>query len=230
MKVLKETLSDVVVLTLKGEFDSFVTNAFSAEIQKVLDGGITRIVLNMRLVKFVNSTALGAMIKARKGSKAEHGDLVVSQPSSAVREAMESLGLDRLFSIYEDDESAIAAMNQSGQVEMESNEESAVMIHVPEETRPLVARLQRLDADTIDCRLTKPADKLVQGREVGLKFRLPLYRKEFFELKARIEAIEESPTGAILSMRLTQVSEADRADIESFVDDMGELRKAARGG
>jgi hypothetical protein len=170
------------------------------------------------------------MIKARKGCKAEHGDMVISQPSAAVREAMESLGLDRLFSIYEDDEDAIAALNQSGQVEMESSEESAVMIHMPGESRPLVARLMRLDSDSIDCRLTKPSDKLVQGRELGLKFRLPLYRKEFFELKARIETIETTDGVTVVSMRLTQVSDEDRTAIESFVDDMGELRKAARGG
>jgi anti-anti-sigma factor len=85
LTVLQENLSVIVVLTLKGEFDSFVTNAFSNEIAKVNADGVHRIVLNMRLVKFVNSTALGAMIKARKQCRASGGDLVVSQPSARVR-------------------------------------------------------------------------------------------------------------------------------------------------
>jgi len=229
MKVLKENLSGIVVLTLKGEFDSFVTTPFSNEIGKVLSEGVAKIVLNMRLVKFVNSTALGAMIKARKGCKAAGGDLVVSQPSPSVREAMESLGLDRLFSIFDEDEAAIAALDRSASVELDGESESAVMIHVPEESHPIVARLRRLEDDTIECRLAASHDKLVQGRELRLKFRLPLYRKEFFDVSARIEHRETDGAGLLLSLRFTRVSNDDRAAIESFVHDMRELRDAARG-
>ena len=231
MKVLKENLSGMVVLTLKGEFDSFVTNPFSGEIGKVQDDGIHKIVLNMRLVKFVNSTALGAMIKARKGCRSGGGDLVVSQPSAAVREAMESLGLDRLFSIYDDDEAAIAALDKSAAVELEGGSDSAVMIHLPEGGRPLVARLRRLEADHIECRLTgADTSKLVAGRELQLKFRLPLYRKEFFEVAARIETAKADGEACDLSMRFTKMSDEDSQAIEGFVTDMPEQRDAARGG
>jgi len=229
MKVLKENLSGICVLTLKGEFDSFVTNPFSAEIGKVHEDGVHKIVLNMRLVKFVNSTALGAMIKARKGCKAKGGDLVVSQPSPSVREAMESLGLDRLFAIYDDDEAAIAALDRTAAVELDGESESAVMVHVPEEKRPLVARLRRLEKDTIECQAPGTHEKLVSGREVRLKFRLPLYRKEFFDLSARIEQAAAADGGTLLTMRFTEVSDEDRAAIESFVSDMKDLRDAARG-
>jgi len=229
MKVLKENLSGIVVLTLKGEFDSFVTNAFSNEIAKVQEDGTHRIVLNMRLVKFVNSTALGAMIKARKLCRAAQGDLVISQPSPAVREAMESLGLDRLFSIFDEDEKALAALEGAGAVDLEGDSESAVMIHAPDAPRPQVARLRRLDTDTMDCRLAEAAESLTEGRDVRLKFRLPLYRKEYFDLSARIVKVESSPSGTLLSLRFIKVAPEDRAAIESFVADMSELRKAARG-
>ena len=229
MKVLKETLAGTVVLTLKGEFDSFVTSAFSNEIGHVLEDGSARIVLNMRLVKFVNSTALGAMIKARKQCRAAGGDLVVSQPSAAVREAMESLGLDRLFSIFDDDDAALTSLEGGAGIALEGESESAVMIHVPESNRPHVARIRRLDNDAIECRLTGAVGKLVTGREVRLKFRLPLYRKEFFELGARIEQIQSGDDGTSMLLRFTQVNEADKSDIARFVADMSELRKAARG-
>lgn len=110
MKVFKESNGDAVVLTLKGEFDSFVTGPFSEEVQKVLESGTSALVLNMRLVKFVNSTALGAMIRARKAAKEAGGDLAVSQPSQAVREAMEALGLEKLFSFHDGDDAAVAAI------------------------------------------------------------------------------------------------------------------------
>lgn len=230
MKVLKENLGGIVVLTLKGEFDTFVTGAFGHEISNVIAEGAHSIVLNMRLVKFVNSTALGAMIKARKQCLAAHGNLVVSQPSAAVREAMESLGLDRLFQIYDDDESALASVEGGGlSVDMEGESESAVILHVPESPRPLVARIRRLDADTLECRLATPAVKLTRGKDVRLKFRLPLYRKDFFDLAARVDSVEDGPGGTSLGLRFTKVSAEDRADIQKFLDDMGDLRRAARG-
>jgi hypothetical protein len=104
------------------------------------------------------------------------------------------------------------------------------MIHVPETTRPIVARLKRLDTQSLECRLTSaPPVKLVEGREVRLKFRLALYRKEYFDLTARIEHLDsDAPGGMSLSMRFTKVSDADLSAIESFVEDMSELRRAAR--
>ena len=229
MKVLKENLSGIVVLTLKGEFDSFVTNPFSNEIAKVHADGVHKIVLNMRLVKFVNSTALGAMIKARKGCKSEGGDLVISQPSAGVREAMESLGLDRLFSTYEDDDAAITALDRTAAVELDGDSESTVMIHLPEGSRPIVARLRRLEKDSIECQAPGSHEGLVVGRAVRLKFRLPLYRKEFFDLSARIEKVEASDDGSTVGMHFTKVTDEDREAIESFVSDMKDLRDAARG-
>ena len=229
MKVLKETFGESVVLTLKGEFDSFVTSAFGDEIGKVQEDGSHRIVLNMRLVKFVNSTALGAMIKARKSSRSLKGDLVVSQPSKAVREAMESLGLDRLFSIYDDDESALTALDASGSVQLDQSAESTVIIHVPGEDRPTVARLSRLDAGAIECRISGTGHShLVEGRKARVKFRLPLYRKEYFELTGRIESVNESSGSTETAFRLLEVSPEDQGDIERFMADMADLRQAAR--
>jgi anti-anti-sigma factor len=224
MKVQKAPHGDTMLITLNGEFDSFVTNPFSAEIKTVLDQGVSKIVLNMEQVGFVNSTAMGAMIRARNLCKESGGDLVVSAANTAVKEAMESLGLDRLFSIHADDDAAIGSFGQSAAVELSGESESTVMIHPPGQTRPLVARLRKLDADQLECRLPNPSAELVHGREMRLKFRLPLYRKEWFELKARIEQVGAEGDQTVVSMRLTEVSEVDQADIQRFVDDMNALR------
>jgi anti-anti-sigma regulatory factor len=53
------------------------------------------------------------MIKARKSCRGAGGDLVISQPSNAGTEAMTSLGLDRLFSILDSDDEALAALESS---------------------------------------------------------------------------------------------------------------------
>lgn len=229
MKLRKENRDGITVITLEGEFDAFVIKAFNNEITKILEEGTDQIVLNLALVKFVNSTALGSILRAHKECARAGGSLIVSQPSAPVRDAMQSLGLDRHFSICATDDEAVAALQGEGAVDIDPASASAVMIHIPESTRTQVAKMTRLDAESLECRLNKPPDKLVHGRTVQLKFRLPLYRREYFEPSARIESVESGSGTTNLTMRFTEISDDDQAAIENFVSDMNELRRAARG-
>jgi hypothetical protein len=68
-------------------------------------------VLNLRLVKFINSTALGAIIKASKALTAEGGKLVIARPSPFCRDIIEKIGLDRVVTVFETDEEACANLS-----------------------------------------------------------------------------------------------------------------------
>lgn len=98
------------VLHLRGEFDTYYCRALQEEIDELAGSGVVRLVLNLRLVKFINSTALGAIIKASKMLAAKDGKLVLSRPSPFCREIIEKVGLDRVVPIYDTDESAAAAL------------------------------------------------------------------------------------------------------------------------
>jgi len=65
MRLIKEMRGDAVVLTLKGEFDSFVCNPFLEQMDNLLAADIKYTVLNMRYVRFINSTGIGSIIKTR---------------------------------------------------------------------------------------------------------------------------------------------------------------------
>ena len=94
------------ILHLRGEFDTFYVKAFQDEVESLAQGGIHCAVLNLRLVKFINSTALGAIIKASKTLTAGGGRLVISRPSPFCRGIIEKVGLDRVVPIYDSDEEA----------------------------------------------------------------------------------------------------------------------------
>ncbi len=66
MKIDKSLYEDYAVLTLKGEFDTFYCPVLMEEVDSLVERGVNHLILNMRLVKFINSTALGAIIKAAK--------------------------------------------------------------------------------------------------------------------------------------------------------------------
>lgn len=94
------------VLHLRGEFDTFYVSAFQEEVDGLASAGVHNAVLNLRMVKFINSTALGAIIKASKTLGAGGGRLVISRPSPFCRNIIEKVGLDRVVPIFDTDEEA----------------------------------------------------------------------------------------------------------------------------
>jgi anti-sigma B factor antagonist len=92
---------EVTVVALTGEFDAFNLAPTAKEIDAVIDGGDVRVVLDLKKLSFVNSSALGYVIKARKRAQAAGGDLVLAQPSNFFRKTLVTLGLDRVFCVYE---------------------------------------------------------------------------------------------------------------------------------
>ena len=110
MHIKAEPRENYTVLHLRGEFDTFYCPLLQAEIDSLTAAGVNNIALNLRLVKFINSTAMGAIIKASKSLKATGGKLTISRPSAFCRETLSKVGLERVVPIFDSDESAGAAM------------------------------------------------------------------------------------------------------------------------
>lgn len=110
MHINVEPSDDHAILHLRGEFDTYYCPMLQEEIDGVQKAGVTSVVLNMRMVKFINSTALGAIIKAFKLMDAKGGKLVIARPSSFTKDIMEKVGLNRIVPVYGTDEEAVAAI------------------------------------------------------------------------------------------------------------------------
>lgn len=98
------------VIHLRGEFDTYYCKHLQDQVEELADGGVPNVVLNLRLVRFINSTALGAIIKASKTLVARGGKLVVARPSPFCRDIIEKIGLDRVVPIFDSDEAAVAGL------------------------------------------------------------------------------------------------------------------------
>jgi anti-anti-sigma factor len=114
MHITVEPRESHAILHLRGEFDTYYVPLLQEEIDGLLKAGVRHAALNLRLVKFVNSTALGAMIKASKLLDREGGKLVISRPSKFCRDILEKVGLDRVIPIFDTDEAAAAALISEG--------------------------------------------------------------------------------------------------------------------
>lgn len=114
MHISVEPRDEYAILHLRGEFDTYYVPQMQQEIDALIKAGVVHVVLNLRLVKFINSTALGAMIKASKQLSERGGKLAVSRPSSFCRDIIEKVGLDRVLGVYDTDESAAEYLMQGG--------------------------------------------------------------------------------------------------------------------
>jgi anti-anti-sigma factor len=124
MHIQVEPRDGYAILHLRGEFDTYYCPHFQAEVDSLVKGGVNRVVLNLRLVKFLNSTALGAMIKAAKGLSADGGKLVISRPSSFARDILEKVGLHRVVPIFDSDEAAAASFSEGVRGKSPAGEEA----------------------------------------------------------------------------------------------------------
>ncbi|MFT4541026.1 MAG: anti-anti-sigma factor [Planctomycetota bacterium] len=129
MKITVEPLDDHAILHLAGEFDTYYCNLLQEEVDKVLKTGVNNIVLNLRMTRFINSTALGAMIKVSKTLEKLEGKLAISRPSAFCKRIIENVGLDRRIKVYDSDEAAIQSMRDPGAAD--AGDDSAVFEEDP---------------------------------------------------------------------------------------------------
>lgn len=233
MKIEREIKGDLALLTLRGEFDSFVVSAFLEEIESLVVNGIRNVVLDMRGVKFIMSTAIGAIVKSRKRVKESGGDLVISQPSPFVKDVLESLGLTKVIRVFDQNEQAIEIFGESFTTELPSG--NAVMVRFTEAQRqqalgrPAVARIVDINSDGMSFQATQAASFFPAGAALRTKFRLPLFKKAYyFEISARVVSGNANEHGALVAVKFENITEEDRRSIRQFVADMQFLRDEVR--
>lgn len=133
MQITAEPREGYTILHLRGEFDTYYCPHLQKEIDSLISGGVKRVALNLRLVKFINSTALGAIIKASKSLSGQGGRLAIARPSAFVRDIISKVGLDRVVPVFDTDEDAgthLIEAAPSARVESEDNvldDESSVL-------------------------------------------------------------------------------------------------------
>lgn len=101
LTVTVETTDGRAVLGARGEIDIRSAAELRAQLERVLDDGATDVVLDLRAVTFVDSTALSVMVGAHKRLARDGGALEVVTGASAVRRVLEVTGLDRVFRVRE---------------------------------------------------------------------------------------------------------------------------------
>lgn len=245
MKIDKSVFEDHATLTLKGEFDTFYCPRFQEEIESLFEQGINHVILNMRLVKFANSTALGAIIRAHKLAQAKGGELVVSRASSFVQKVISSLGIDQLISTFDDDDAAIKHITQSlNQRELAGDapvEEEKVVVAFEHDDgtqsgkrKTLIGTMRNVDGQRLQFTWSGERDGLSteqtvsifpQGKRMTLKFQVKLSKKGHFEVEAEVAETTSTDDGVRVTAHYVGISKSDEAALTQFATDMAFLKQ-----
>ena len=140
MHITVEPRETYAILYLAGEFDTYYVPALQTEVEGLLKANVNNAVLNLRLVKFINSTALSAIIKASKQFGDAGGRLVIAHPSKFCRDILEKVGLDRVVPVFDTDEEAAAnldttAAKPDGSEDEVFTEDRSSVIFAPVDTK-----------------------------------------------------------------------------------------------
>jgi len=229
MKLIKEIRENVALLTLKGDFDSFVCTPFIDQVGAILKEGVTNLVVDLRLILFINSTGIGTLIKVHKQTQKQGGKLVLSRPSKFVTGVLDTLGLTQIFKIYDDPEKAIADLGASRDG-TDLGGDNSVIIHLAHQAKETcVGKILSLEEENLAIDISEKRDDLVVGAEIKVKFRLPLFMKgHYFDAVCAITEAVHTPSGVKIKCTFKSMNDDDRKSISQFVQEMKYLRQEAR--
>jgi len=106
--------STAYVLEVGGELDLYTAPRLSSQAGELIALGATGLVVDLTETTFVDSTALHVLLDARKGVRAEGGELVVVCPSSSLRRIFEITGVDGLLLLCGSVEAALETLSPDG--------------------------------------------------------------------------------------------------------------------
>jgi anti-sigma B factor antagonist len=102
----KAVLIDVIGAIRLGESEQ----ALREKVQELLDAGQRNIAINLAQVSFVDSSGIGAMVRAFTSVTRAGGKLLFFSPTKMIRQTLKMVRLDTVLSMYDDEAAALAAL------------------------------------------------------------------------------------------------------------------------
>ncbi len=96
---------DIVVIEFNGTIDDFPSLIQTLDL-RVADGD-RRLVVDLHTLPFINSAALGYLLKARRSMEDEGGELVLARVQPAIARILEMTHLDEILPAFQSVEEAI---------------------------------------------------------------------------------------------------------------------------
>lgn len=105
-KISVHSMGECSIIEIEGGLDAFVVTKVKDMINDLVGAAHTRIVVDMKAVEEINSTALGILVSRLRRVRIHGGDIKLARLSPSVRRVFDVMGASRIFEIHDDLESA----------------------------------------------------------------------------------------------------------------------------
>src|SRR5919202_3396063 len=99
------------VVAVRGEIDLFTAPELKQKLTDAIEGGKSRIVVDLTDTTFLDSTALGVLIGAVKRLRSREGVLTIVNTDANIAKTFEITGLDQIFTIRPTRDEAVGALD-----------------------------------------------------------------------------------------------------------------------
>ncbi len=100
--------ADTHVIELGGEVDLYTAPEFKERMVDLIEQGKRNLVIDLSGATFIDSTTLGVLVGAEKQLRASDGAVVLVCPERNIRKVFEITGLDRVFTMHDSRDEALA--------------------------------------------------------------------------------------------------------------------------
>ena len=114
MELLTEKIGDITVVVLPGDqLDAGNAKEFKRDIAAVLEP-CCKVVFDLRQLRFVDSSGLGAILSCLRQLNAKGGELKLCEMTKPVRALFELVRMHKIFDIYGTKAEALQALGPEG--------------------------------------------------------------------------------------------------------------------
>jgi anti-anti-sigma factor len=91
---------DVLILNADGGLGTFNADEFVGELEKAVDLGCRKLIVDCTRLSYISSYGLGVLIRLHKKLAAKGGDVKLANVSGAVPRILAMVRLDKIFEMY----------------------------------------------------------------------------------------------------------------------------------
>ncbi|MBL7220283.1 MAG: STAS domain-containing protein [Phycisphaerae bacterium] len=97
-----EVDNDVLIISADGGIDRHTSKEFVDRIIKLIESGVTKIIIDCKKLTYISSWGLGVLLRLHKRAKTAGGEVKIADVHSRIVDVLNLTHLNRIFGIYPD--------------------------------------------------------------------------------------------------------------------------------
>ena len=114
MEIIQHTDGEITVIELAGEIDLYNSVELKSLLTAVIEKRQYRIVLNMKRVSYMDSTAIGVLVHVLNLLKKYRGALVLAETPASIEKVLRLTKLVTFFQLWSSEAEALESMRGGG--------------------------------------------------------------------------------------------------------------------